>query len=67
MGKKLIVTAKLREYKFKAIADPYNPKEYQEQYDSCIMNIHKQMEDEGLYEMRDLFKYYDNIKGEPEQ
>lgn len=24
------------------------------------------MKDAGLYEMRDLFKYYDNIKGEPE-
>lgn len=33
----------------------------------CIINIHKQMKDAGLYEMRDLFKYYDNIKGEPDK
>lgn len=67
MGKKLIVTATLNDHKFQAIAEPYNPKEYQEQYDSCIIRIHKQMKDSELYEMRDLFKYYDNIKGKPEQ
>lgn len=62
MGEKLIVTAKYGNLEYSSEAKPYNSNAHDEQYDSCVSNIHEQMKKAGKYEMRDSFTLSDHVE-----
>jgi len=61
MVKKLVVTANYGNIEYKSEAVPYKPSSHDDQYDSCVSYIHKKMKESGKYEMKDAFKYSEEI------
>ena len=58
MGKKLIVTAKYDTLE----ASPYNPSAHEEQYNSCVKDINKQIDKANKSEMKLAFTFSHKIK-----
>ena len=62
MEKKLIVTAKCGTLEYQAEANPYNSNAHEEQYDSCIKDINKQIDKAGKSEMKPAFIFTYKVK-----
>ena len=61
MGKKLIVTAKYDTLEYQAEASPYNPSAHEEQYNSCVKDINKQIDKANKSEMKLAFTFSHKI------
>ena len=54
--KSLLVTAKYGSLKFSETASPYNKDAQDEQVETCVKSIRRQISDAGLAEMMDTFQ-----------
>jgi len=54
--KKLLVTAKYGSLKFSETASPYNKNAQNEQVETCVESIRRQIADAGRVEMMDAFQ-----------
>ena len=54
-GKKLLITAKYGSLEFKETARPYNENAHDEQVETCLESITRQIKDARKAEMREAF------------